>query len=376
MFVLGLAPQKIGGVEKFLRLFAIALDGVGWDAVLCFDGPISTLFRDYIALPSVTIVSLDNQGDLGLRCAGRLWLLLRQYKPRAFVYAFHGVMRCFPWLARLSGCKCIFFNDHSSRPPGQVSSPLSLPKRIVGRVLTFPLTGILSVADFTRRTGTAFGITSAPNFVISNGVEVRAGDPALRRQFRERYGVPQDAFVITAVCWLTAVKGVDVLLHAAAELLARRPAAHFLIVGDGPLLEDYRQLAQELGIADAVTFTGLVQNPTAMGVFDATDLYCQPSRWQEACPLAVIEAMSFRLPVVASNVGGLPELVRDGVTGLLVMVDAPDLMAKALERIASEPELRDSMGEAAYRAVLQRHRIEDTVRSYINFLIADTPKLR
>jgi len=93
MYVLGLAPQKIGGLEKFLRHFVIALDVAGWDSILCFDGPIAAEFREYISSPNVAIESLNNQGNLGLGCAGELWRLLRKYKPQTFVYAFHGVMR-------------------------------------------------------------------------------------------------------------------------------------------------------------------------------------------------------------------------------------------------------------------------------------------
>jgi hypothetical protein len=82
MFVLGLAPQKIGGIEKFLRHMVVALDAAGWDSVLCFDGPIAAEFREYIASPNVMVESLDNQGHLGLACAGELWKLLRKHKPQ------------------------------------------------------------------------------------------------------------------------------------------------------------------------------------------------------------------------------------------------------------------------------------------------------
>ena len=101
MFVLGLAPKKIGGIEKFLRSFVLAMDARGWDTILCFDGSISDDFRRYVEFPFVRIESLNNQGNLGLGCAKELWRLVRRYRPKTFLYAFHGVMRCFPWIARL-----------------------------------------------------------------------------------------------------------------------------------------------------------------------------------------------------------------------------------------------------------------------------------
>lgn len=369
MFVLGLAPQKIGGIEKFLRHLVIELDAAGWDSVLCFDGPIAAEFREYIASPNVMIESLDNQGHLGLACAGELWKLLRKHKPQTFVYAFHGVMRCFPWLAKIAGCKRVLFNDHSSRPQGQVATPLNLSKRIVGRILTAPLTAIVSVSDFTRRTGNALGITSARNVVVTNGVEVHEMDLLRRAEFRKRYGISSEELVITQVCWMTEVKGVEPMLRAAAMLLHTHSKLRFLFVGNGPELPRYREIAIELGIEGAVTFTGLLSNPTEVGVFDASDIYCQPSLWQEACPLAVLEAMSVKLPVIASNTGGLPELVADGRSGILVPVGGSLEICAALERLLVDVDLRRRMGNTGYRSILKEHRIEDTARKYVQVFL-------
>jgi glycosyltransferase involved in cell wall biosynthesis len=378
MYVLGLAPQKIGGIEKFLRYFVTALDAAGWDAVLCFDGPIADEFREYICFPFVTIESLDGQGNLGLACAGELWRLLRKHKPRAFVYAFNGVMRCFPWLARMAGCRQVFFNDHSSRPYGQAAAPLSLPKRMVGRVLTWPVTAIVSVSDFTRRAGNALCVTSARNVVVPNGVEVHEMDPRRRTEFRSRYGINGGDIVITQVCWMVKEKGVDTMLRAAAALLRERAGVHFLFVGNGSDIERYKNLATELGIGAAVTFTGLLNNPTGMGVFDASDIYCQASIWQEASGLGVLEAMSVRLPVVASETGGLPENVLHGCSGFLVPVGSSEEICAALKKLVDDADLRRSMGEAGFQLVLKEHRIEETARRYVDVFTGggSAPELR
>ena len=343
----------------------IALDAAGWDSILCFDGSIATEFREYISSLYVTIESLDNQGHLGLACAGELWKLLRKHKPRTFVYAFHGVMRCFPWLAKLAGCKQIFFNDHSSRPQGHIAAPLSSFKRIIGRILTAPLTDIVSVSDFTGRKGNALGVTSVRNIVITNGVEVHEIDLGLRAEFRSRYGISNEDVVITQVCWMVEEKGVDIMLRAAGLLLQRHLEFRLLLVGDGPELPRYRELAVELGVEAAVTFTGLLNNPTAVGVFDASDIYCQPSVWQEASGLGVLEAMSVKLPVVASNTGGLPENVQDGRSGILVPVGDSEAICAALGKLLGDPDLGRRMGEAGYQLILKEHRIEDVARKYV-----------
>jgi glycosyltransferase involved in cell wall biosynthesis len=143
------------------------------------------------------------------------------------------------------------------------------------------------------------------------------------------------------------------MLRAAAMLLRRHSQLRFLLVGDGSELPKYRELAGELGIETAVTFTGLLSNPTGAGVFEASDIYCQPSIWQEACPLAVLEAMSFKLPVIASDTGGMPELVADGRSGILVPVGDSEAICAALERLLIDADLRQSMGEAGYRLILE-----------------------
>ena len=369
MYVLALAPSKIGGVEKFLRYLAETLEAAGWDLVLCFEGTIAPEFREYIAGPGTMLELLPNQGNLGLACAGALWRLLRKYRPAIFVYAFHGVMRVFPWLAKLGGARRIFFNDHSSRPPGQVPEPLSLPKRVAGHFLTLPLTAIVSVAEFTQRTGRAFGLTSASGVVIQNGVELPVFDWARGAAFRARYDLPEDAVVVVQVCWMVEVKGVETLLRAATQLLQRRRNVHFILAGDGPKLNEYRALAKTLALENSVTFTGKLANPTEMGLFEAANIYCQPSLWQEASPLAVLEAMSFKLPVVASNIGGLPELVQEGNTGYLVATGDSDGLCQALERLVDDSRLRERLGNDGYQAVLRKHRIERVAERYVELFL-------
>ena len=369
VFVLGLAPVKIGGIEKFLRLFVLRMDRAGWDTILCFDGTVSDEFRASVAFPFCTIEQVDHQGDLGFGAAAALWKVLRRHRPKRFIYAFNGIMRCFPWLARLAGCREVSFYDHSSRAPEFVAGPLALGKRVVGRLLTAPVSLIVSVAEFTRRTGTALGVSTARNVVLTNGVEVQERSADRGLALRARFAVPETAVVFTQLCWMVPVKGVPTLLQAAARAIAAVPSAFFLLVGDGPELPAYRDLASKLGIADRVVFTGVISNPTAQGIFEATDVYCQPSLWQEACPLAVLEAMSFSLPVVASRIGGMPELVADGVSGFLFQPGDAAAMAQRLIELAGEPTLRQRMGEAGYEVVLARHRIENTVERYVSLVL-------
>ena len=111
----------------------------------------------------------------------------------------------------------------------------AFPRQVIGRILTYPLDGILSVSEFTKRTGAALKISSAPGFVIPNGVEVAALDLSRREAMRERFSLPPDKVVITQVCWMVAVKGVDTMLRAAKLLVDEGADAYFMFCGDGPI---------------------------------------------------------------------------------------------------------------------------------------------
>jgi L-malate glycosyltransferase len=139
-------------------------------------------------------------------------------------------------------------------------------------------------------------------------------------------------------------KGVDVLLRALSLL----PDAQAVLVGDGPLREELESDAKRLGVADRVTFTGWIEEPRV--VLRTCDIFALPSR-SEALPLAVIEAMLVELPVVASAVGDLGDLV-DDATDALVAADGAPALAAALGRLLVSPDLRRELGRAGRERAL------------------------
>ncbi len=188
----------------------------------------------------------------------------------------------------------------------------------------------------------ADGLPPARARVIPNGVSVayRLQQPAA--DLRAEAAVPPDALVLAAVGFLVPMKGYDVLLDALARL-PPRPAWVLLLAGDGPDRARLAGQAAALGLGARVRFLGHVSDVTA--VYRAADLLVQPSR-NEGFSLSAAEAGLFALPVVATRVGGLPEVVTDGVTGLLVPADQPTPLASALARLMGDPALRSRLGAA------------------------------
>lgn len=147
-------------------------------------------------------------------------------------------------------------------------------------------------------------------------------------------------------------KGVDVLLHALALLASRGVAFRACLLGTGELLETHRALCARLGLSPRVRVTGLVPDPAPY--LSRADLFALPSREEQSGSLALLEALSAGVPVVASSCDGIPEDVTDGVDALLVPPGDPESLAAALGRLLADERLRRRLGEAGRRTAEQR----------------------
>jgi glycosyltransferase involved in cell wall biosynthesis len=164
--------------------------------------------------------------------------------------------------------------------------------------------------------------------------------------FRRRFGIPDGRQVVLQVSWIIPEKGILDLLAAAQIVTSQNGRAHFVIVGEGAFRDEYTRVALDLGLREHVTWTGLVEDPFTAGVYDAADVVCQVSRWEEVFGWVIAEAMAYERPVVATRVGGIPELVSDRETGFLIeRGDVQDLAGKVLT-LLEDPGRRECMGRA------------------------------
>jgi len=187
------------------------------------------------------------------------------------------------------------------------------------------------------------GVSADKIKVIYNGLDFSTLQPrSTRSEVRQRIGLPESAMVVGTVARLHPVKGHQVLLEAASSLEAAYPDLYFLLVGDGPLRAEIEQQISELGLRDRVLLTGFY--PEVADIYPALDLFCLPSL-MEGMGLVLLEAMHFGLPVVASRVGGIPELVTDGETGLLVPAGDSKALSIALQKLLGDTDLRQNLGQ-------------------------------
>ena len=198
--------------------------------------------------------------------------------------------------------------------------------------------------------------------VVPNGVDLdRFSAPTPDCGLREELRMPPNGLLLGVVARLEAEKGHRFLVEAMPQILANAPSTWLAIVGEGSLTEDLRAQAAALPAParDRVVFTGRREDVAAITA--DLDVAVLPSL-REAQGISLLEAMARRVPVVASAVGGIPEVVTDGVDGLLVPPGDPGALAAATTRLLIDPDLRRRIGEAGYRTVADRFSIDAQVR--------------
>jgi glycosyltransferase involved in cell wall biosynthesis len=230
------------------------------------------------------------------------------------------------------------------------------------RLLALRTDALVAVSPEVRDDLVALGVAPAEKFaVIRLGIELGervAGSAEARADTRRTLGVAEGRFLVGWIGRMTAVKRVDDVLQAFKLLRDRGVDACLCMVGDGPDFERALDLAGELGIMRDCLFTGYQEDIGPF--FGAFDVFVLPSG-NEGTPVTAIEALASGCPVVATRVGGVPDVVRDGEDGFLVEPGDVEALAAHLVRLARDPELRARAGAAGRERVVGRYGVDRLV---------------
>lgn len=348
----------VGGLETLL-VDCINRMPAWRHAVVCLTA--YTDFSDRIRRPDVELHALGKPPGLGLGTHRTFWRLMRKLRPTvlhtynlaALEYAFTGT---------LAGVPVRIHAEHgrdAGDPHGLNPKHNFLRRRLVPFVDRF----IPVSEDLNRWLGDVVRIPRAKTLFIKNGVDTETFAPG---------GAPApdspwsaDDIVIGTVARIQDVKNHRALVDAFALLRAQHPGlaarVKLSIVGDGPLLPAVRDQVAALGLQDAVWLPGSRADIAAL--LHTFSLFVLPSL-AEGTPVSMLEAMACGLPVVASRVGGIPEVVDEGVQGLLAPVGDVAALAAALARYALDPDLRAAHGRAARTRVEERFSLRAMVAAY------------
>jgi glycosyltransferase involved in cell wall biosynthesis len=271
------------------------------------------------------------------------------------------------------------FHGHVLR--GYFGPVRSLFFRLLERWLAARTTALVAVSPQVRDDLVALGIAPRERFaVIRLGIELDervAGQRDGRVESRRYLGIPGERFVVGWIGRMTGVKRTDDVLVAFKRLRESGVDACLCMVGDGPDRGQLERRAHELGIVRDTLFLGYQENVAPF--YAAFDALVLPSG-NEGTPVSAIEALAAGRPVVATRVGGVPDVVRDGEDGFLVEAGATDELADRLARLARDPELRERMGRQGRERVLPRYAVDrlvdDVDRLYRSLLTSTSPGSR
>jgi len=226
---------------------------------------------------------------------------------------------------------------------------------------------VISITDFTRDyLVESYGIPEDGVSLVYQGTEVSRFTPDKQRhtEAQERYQLPTDAApILGSVGSFEHRKGQVVLLEAVAEMRQTLPNVHLILIGDGPDEELLKTKVKEMGLEASVTFFPFTREPAH--VFEILDILVLSSLYKEGLPNVILEAMSMGLPVVASRMAGVPEVVIDGVTGWMTEPGDVHDLARAVERIWKDPAACRRMGDEGRRLMEEKF---DKIHQFDAFL--------
>jgi glycosyltransferase involved in cell wall biosynthesis len=366
--VFGVEPRRIGGTEMFAREVSAQLGEQGWHSVLCFLSEPEGDVRRFLELPNVSFATLPNSTEGGLQAYADLFRILRKHRADTLHLHFVSFLTFYPWIAKLAGVKQVFFTDHHSRPAGYVAQRAPLWKRIAARMIGGPFTKVICVSNYGYQCMTTVNALPRDRYeMIYNGIDLArvTSDNGASARFRKRFAIPNNRIIVGQVSWIIAEKGITDFLEMARLVSSRNEDVQFVLAGEGAQREQYMKDAAAMGLGDRITFTGMIDDPFGEGVFHAFDIVCQFSRWEEVFGWMIAEAMAHQTPVVATRVGGIPELIINGQTGYLVERGDSESMSDRVLDLVNDPGVRARLGQAARQSVEANFDLKTNVAQLI-----------
>ena len=326
---------------------------------ICLGNPVGSHLEARVQQLGVPLYFLGKGDTMSLAVLRKLNALFRQYRPVVAHTHLLALNYAYPLMIRY-------------RTPARVYTVHNLAEKDIGlrtapmvRALAFRyrIGGVVPVAiaeEVRASIQQLYGYPDPP--LIPNGIptDEYAPDSDKRTWWRQAHGIEPRATVVTHIGRFAVQKNHALLVEAFAQVRADAPL-YLLLVGGGELENAVREQVAGLGLASRVRFLGV--RADVADILRASDVFVLSSRW-EGNPMSVMEAMAAGLPVVSTAVGGVPELVREGETGLLVPSEDAGALAQALQALVDDPAHRQAMGDAARQRAVARFDIRHTVRGY------------
>lgn len=362
----GALSLDVGGLEKVLVSLVRASILRGEKAsVICIEKP-GELADDVLAA-GATLISLDKPAGRHPEFVRRAADILDRLKPDVIHTHQIGAAWYLGQAAKLQLLP-VLHTEHGNQFARDANWKARVKSRLFYRATGRFVNRFCCVSADIARAVTRWGtIPKAKVEVVPNGIEIDMGDRSADRiRVRNELGIPSDAKVIGTVGRLAVVKRQDRILTALAELVNRHPDLRVILVGEGPERGRLQNLANELGVLDRVHFVGYQSHPSRF--LRAMDIFALTSQ-SEGLPISLLEAWAAQLPVVCTRVGGLPDVISDGINGLLVPDGDGASLVHALAKCFDQSTAH-RLGAGGFQTVRDSYSLETMIKVYSDKYLA------
>ncbi len=302
---------------------------------------------------------------------------------RKYFMLIRGIFRLYQLMRQENAAAVMTFTHHSNLMGIPIAWVQGIPVRIAahrGRIHGFPrwqekihswminsgmATKLVAISKQIGKDAVSEGVNPEKILVIPNGVEPLDFDPSVRAEKRAELNIQPGQLVVLSVGRLSYEKGHDVLINAIPIVLQKYSQTVFIFSGDGPQRSALEKKVDTLDIRQNVVFLGV--RTDVRELIAGADLFVFPSR-SEGLGQALLEAMSVGITVVASNVGGIPEVIDHGMSGVLVTPENPQALAQAIIEMLVNEEQREIFSSAARESVRKKYPIQKMFDSYLKIL--------
>lgn len=349
--------MSIGGTEQVIRQLITWLPKRSYvNTIVCIDGNVGEI-GEQVRKQGVEVFSLTRCPGFDL---GLVKKLRKQIRERRI-----DIVHCHqytPWVYGLLAAKGlkarVIFTEHGRFHPDRYRYKAML----LNPLMSLMTHRIVAISEATKSALARYEFIPKSRIrVVYNGIralEVAPGDSA---SLRQELGVPESELIFGTVARLDPVKNQALMLDAFAELLTQVPDSRLLIVGDGPERSYLEQKAKNLGIDSKVIFTGFKTEPARY--LAAMDLFLLSSH-TEGTSMTLLEAMSLGIPAIGTRVGGNPEIIIDGETGLLTEPGSVNSFERAMKLLATDSKLRRKLSTESIKTFSRAFSQERMVGSY------------
>ena len=241
-------------------------------------------------------------------------------------------------------------------------------KSIYGHLISFSLNHcdkVISVSGDLAETMKSLGITEDKIVILRNAVDTELFKPFKNMELRYKYAIGENEILILFVGYLDTFKGIFELIDAFYEINKKNKNVKLMMVGTGPKKDEIKKKVSKLNLEDFVIFTGKISPVEMYNYYQAADIFVLPS-YTEGLPISVLEAMACGLPIVTTNVGGIPEVIEDGLNGFIINSKDENELREKLKILIKNKGLREKFGNKSIEII---HNGSMNVENKINSLV-------